>query len=68
MKFINASCVVCGQSIFKNEKILAYVRRNGEIRAVDLEGEQPWSGVRCICPDCVKYINQYASWYPEFLQ
>jgi len=60
MKFGHASCTICNQSIFLEEELVAYQIRSGMIVSVQLNGQQPWAGVRCACRRCIKAIHQFA--------
>jgi hypothetical protein len=68
MKFMHATCVICGQSIMPDEVLISYIRREGGIQGIDLHGEQPWSGVRCACLDCVDFLALIATKRREYVR
>ncbi len=57
MEFFNARCQTCRRSISKPEELTAYRVRDHKLEAVDLRGEQPWSGIRVICGPCVLFFR-----------
>ena len=63
MKFFHIYCALCPECIIDPDGLIAYqVRRlsegDGWTRIiVDLDGRQPWSGVRCVCLSCVKFLT-----------
>jgi len=55
MKFTTARCEVCNEYSFSPKDVIAYTVRNKTPEPVRLDGEQPWSGVRCICKNCCRF-------------
>jgi len=58
MRFNYALCEVCGACIFEIDDLVAYRRGNAGVFHVELEGEQPWSGVRCVCKTCIHRLGE----------
>lgn len=58
----HAVCNVCQQSNFSPDCLVAYTLRSKRIERVDLQGRQPWSGVRVICLDC---LRTFALWLEQ---
>lgn len=61
MKFGHAQCVICMESIFKAEDATAFILRvapERQLESVQLDGRQPWSGVRVICPKCLGFFKR----------
>jgi hypothetical protein len=65
MLFHSAKCELCQRYVFKAGDVLAFrldptapVRATDQraLVSVDLKGEQPWAGVRCVCAHCVKWL------------
>jgi hypothetical protein len=57
MKFGHARCEVCNGYLFREADLIAYRRRGGGvIEPIDLKGEQPWSGIGCVCLTCVRTL------------
>lgn len=66
MTFTHATCELCGAMIFDESKLiafrLAFAGSGGRaIWPLELHGQQPWSGVRCVCAECCKTIAFLAS-------
>ena len=57
MRFSHTQCKVCGAYIFELDDLIAYQCGNAGLIAVDLDGEQPWSGVNCVCKTCVTKLT-----------
>ena len=62
MEFKFAKCETCNEYIFDESKLIAY-RLTSENwgkgkKIVKLEGREPWSGIRCICLDCVEFFSE----------
>jgi len=53
MRFSHALCKVCGAYIFESDDLVAYQCGNTGLTIVELNGEQPWSGIHCACKTCV---------------
>jgi hypothetical protein len=58
MKFMNARCTVCGSDIFREDQLLAF-NSGRPLERVDLEGQQPWCGVTCICLYCATMMSAF---------
>jgi hypothetical protein len=58
MQFKFCPCEVCKQSVFREDKLVAYQIRDGLAVPMDLEGKQPWAGVRCVCRDCIRTLGE----------
>lgn len=59
MKFIFANCKVCNRDVFNIEELVAFKRsRPLHLEQVNLGGQQPWTGMLCICSQCVSAITQ----------
>lgn len=62
MKFTNARCELCTADIFSPVLMMAFtIKRDGKtkwIERVNLEGQQPWSGIRCVCQSCTERIER----------
>ena len=60
MKFILAQCRVCGVDFFQPDEVVAFCRTPTELRRIDLDGQQPWCGMFCICRKCIRAIAELA--------
>ena len=49
MKFNHTVCKVCGHAKFDENDINAYQITEGKLESVDLDGQQPWCGIICVC-------------------
>jgi hypothetical protein len=62
MDFYSVRCELCKQDKFKEFDVYAFQVRflnaSVKLEQVDLNGRQPWSGVRCICNDCVLFVDR----------
>lgn len=58
MTFKSAKCEVCSQYRFDPGEVVAYRVRAGAITFIDLGGQEPWSGVRCICKACISAMKE----------
>lgn len=58
MRFNHALCEVCGAYIFEIDDLVAYQCDNAVLFRIDLEGEQPWSGVHCVCKICISRLAE----------
>jgi hypothetical protein len=62
MPFKTARCSLCDFWIFKVEDVVAFEMRlkglgsRKALAPVDLDGREPWSGVRCVCVACASTI------------
>ena len=56
MKFIFTNCRVCRRDFFNAKEIVAF-KQTPSLELVDLEGQQPWTGMLCICLQCVIAIQ-----------
>lgn len=67
MRFHSAKCVICGDYRFEVQDVVAYrlhsVLKTSTDRStklvpeqVDLDGDDPWLGVRCLCLSCVRFV------------
>jgi hypothetical protein len=54
-------CEVCGQSLFSPEEAITYQVRNRVIARINLEGREPWSGIRAVCFECLRHFQQWLS-------
>jgi hypothetical protein len=62
MKFMFANCKVCNRDVFNEEELVAFFKRS-ELQGMEranLEGQQPWTGMLCICLQCVNAIAEAA--------
>lgn len=57
MKFHSARCEVCREYFFHPTDVAAYRLASRIPQQVDLGGEGPWSGVRCICGPCIAFVS-----------
>ena len=57
MKFQCTRCELCGRHEFSIENIVAYRVRPDGLEIVELHGEQPWVGIRCLCKSCFQWIR-----------
>jgi len=57
MRFNHTRCRLCGAYIFEINDLIAYSTGNSGLYQVDLEGQQPWSGVHCVCKTCVTVLK-----------
>lgn len=55
MKFIFANCRICRRDVFNEEELAAF--KLSPLELVNLDGQQPWCGVHCICSQCVTAIQ-----------
>lgn len=68
MKFTNAQCVLCLRDIFDEKEMATFTRpvsrpdSNWTMERFDIEDQQPWCGVTCICLDCVNTVAEQASY------
>lgn len=76
MTFKSARCETCQEYIFDESKLIAYrltstsvfgenVARDGkrlklQKEIIDLKGREPWSGIRCVCFDCLSFFGAEA--------
>ena len=60
MKFIFTQCRVCGVDFFQSDEVVAFYRTPAELRRFDLDGQQPWTGMFCICHKCIRAIAELA--------
>jgi hypothetical protein len=60
MIFESAPCDVCQQWVDRAACATAYDLRDGKLRIIELAGEQPWIGVRVICPACLDFFRAAA--------
>ena len=62
MDFKFAKCEACNTYIFNELDIIAYrltsENPGRDKQIVKLEGREPWSGIRCICLDCVRFFAE----------
>jgi hypothetical protein len=50
-------CEACGRDLFFKDGATAYrVRNNHKVEHVDLQGKQPWQGIRLICVPCMLFF------------
>jgi hypothetical protein len=64
MVFHHTTCEVCRQTLFHLDGLVAYQIRNQTIVPIELKGEQPWAGIRCVCRNC---ICNLAGWESRLL-
>lgn len=62
MNFTWAKCDVCSNYIKDISRLVAYrLRHDGDgpyyLERVDLRGQDPWSGVRVVCHDCIDFFR-----------
>lgn len=57
MEFHSVICQVCRHYVFKPSEVVAYRLRKEGPEPVALAGKQPWSGVFCVCRDCVRFLT-----------
>jgi hypothetical protein len=57
MKFESARCETCRAYIFTAAFATAFRLEDGWLEPVELEGQGPWSGVRVMCPECLKFFR-----------
>lgn len=64
MTFKFAKCETCNTYIFDESRIISYrlcsrdKDGNRQKEIVQLEGREPWAGIRCICLDCVDFFTE----------
>ncbi len=58
MRFSHAPCKVCGSYIFESDDLVAYQCGNAGVVQIELNGEQPWSGVHCVCKTCIPRLAE----------
>ena len=58
MRFNHALCEVCGAYIFEIDDLVAYQHGNAGVIRVELEGEQPWAGIHCVCKTCIHRLAE----------
>lgn len=58
MRFNHSLCRICGAYIFDTEDLIAYSAGNPGLYQVDLKGEQPWTGVHCVCKTCIIVLTK----------
>jgi len=59
MKFIFANCKVCNRDVFDEKELVTFQSlRPLHLERVDLEGQQPWTGMLCICLQCMRAIKE----------
>lgn len=58
MKFMFTPCTVCRKDFFQPDEVVAFYRISAELRRIDLDGQQPWCGVHCICHRCIDVISK----------
>lgn len=67
MDFGSVRCEMCKQDKFREHDIYAYQVRflnsGVTLERVELSGRQPWSGVRCVCNDCVAFVSSLRGQY-----
>ncbi len=63
MIFSSTHCEFCGGHAFKEADVVAYkvvaVNHGGgphTIDLIDLKGEQPWAGIRCVHKACIERL------------
>jgi hypothetical protein len=60
MIYESAPCDLCQQWVDRAADATAFDLRHDKPRAIDLAGEQPWIGVRIICPACLEFFHAAA--------
>jgi hypothetical protein len=62
MIFHHAECESCGDLLFDPDKLIAFTVRGRDrgrkVEVVQLDGEQPWSGIRVICLACIDIFRR----------
>lgn len=58
MRFFHTQCKMCGAYIFDPDNLIAYQCGNAGLFQVDLQGEQPWTGIHCVCKTCVTRLAE----------
>lgn len=61
-KFFLSRCETCTRDLFANDDFVAYrlnVLKGFDIEFIDLNGRQPWSGIRCVCQNCIDKLNHF---------
>ncbi len=67
MKFQHGHCQICGIDYFKTEEIIAYQSKFGgsyrhrDLEVIELNDQEPWSGVRCVCMKCAEFFANAAA-------
>lgn len=68
MDFKMARCETCQQYIFKLDSVgLAWTVKQGKSEIIDLQGKEPWTGVRVMCKPCLKFFSEQARDNKAFL-
>jgi len=58
MKFMFANCRVCHRDVFDEKELVSFQNlRPLHLERVNLEGQQPWTSMLCICLQCVSAIQ-----------
>lgn len=52
MRLMHVVCEICGNILFEELEFIAYKRKK-PIEIVDLNGEQPWTGIGIVCKSCI---------------
>ena len=57
----SARCETCREYLFSPDDCLAFRLRSPiGLEAVSLDGREPWSGIRVICPACLAFFARFA--------
>lgn len=62
MTFWSAQCELCRQYFHKAEELMAFRIKDKQLVQVQLNGEQSWSGIRCVCNQCGTTIARAGGW------
>lgn len=58
MKFFHTVCRMCGEYLFNLNEVAAFRHSSAGLRSIDLDGQQPWCGVFCVCHGCIEAISK----------
>jgi hypothetical protein len=65
MTFHHAKCESCGDLLFDPDKLIAFTVRGWDrgrkVEVVQLDGDQPWAGIRVICLACIDAFRRAAT-------